>query len=269
MPSPANAMEIFKLLPKTNCRKCNLPTCLAFAAAVFQGRKPLDLCPYVPPEVVTALGAPAPAPPTAEQDMEASLAQLKHRITTIDLAAAARRLDARFDNGKLSLKVCGKTFSVDTGGNLFADIHVHAWIAGPVLNYILDGRGVPVSGNWVPLRELKRGGDWYRLFGQRCEKPLKRIADTYTDLFEDLIHLFDGKPVCSPDAADIALVLYPLPKVPLMISYWKPEDGLESSLHLFFDATAADNLNIESLYALGAGLVVMFEKIALRHGVVV
>jgi len=31
-----NAMEIFKLLEKSNCRECNEKTCLAFAGAVFQ-----------------------------------------------------------------------------------------------------------------------------------------------------------------------------------------------------------------------------------------
>ena len=67
-------------------------------------------------------------------------------------------------------------------------------------------------------------------------------------------------------ASDISLVLYPLPKVPILICYWKPEDGLESELNVFFDATAEENLNIESIFMLGTGLVRMFEKIALRHG---
>ena len=67
-------------------------------------------------------------------------------------------------------------------------------------------------------------------------------------------------------ASDISLVLRPLPKVPILICYWKPEDGLESSLNLFFDSTVEENLRIESLYALCTGLVRMFEKIGLRHG---
>ena len=108
----------------------------------------------------------------------------------------------------------------------------------------------------------------YRLFGQRCEKPLKEVADTYTDLFEDMIHIFNGKQVENHYESDISLVLHPLPKVPILICYWRPDDGLESDLNLFFDSTAEDNLNIESIYALATGLVVMFEKIALRHGAV-
>ncbi|MBW2053577.1 MAG: Fe-S cluster protein, partial [Deltaproteobacteria bacterium] len=35
--------------------------------------------------------------------------------------------------------------------------------------------------------------------------------------------------------------------------------------HIFFDETAEDNLRIESIFALGTGLVRMFEKIALTH----
>jgi hypothetical protein len=63
------------------------------------------------------------------------------------------------------------------------------------------------------------------------------------------------------------LVLHPLPRVPILICYWKPDDGLESDLHVFFDATAEDNLGIEMVYTLGAGLVVMFEKLSERHGI--
>lgn len=65
--------------------------------------------------------------------------------------------------------------------------------------------------------------------------------------------------------SDISLVLYPLPKLPVLFCYWKPEDGLESDFHLFFDDTAEENLNIESIYSLMTGMLVMFEKIAQRH----
>jgi hypothetical protein len=51
-----------------------------------------------------------------------------------------------------------------------------------------------------------------------------------------------------------------------MICYWLPEDGLESSLNVFFDHTADVNLAIGSIFTLGTGLTQMFEKLALRHG---
>lgn len=266
MPGFDNVMAVFKLLPKTNCRQCNEATCLAFAASVFQGKKPLSDCPHLPPDVLERYGDKVQTPRDPAAELEASLADLKQRIAETDLAAAARTIGAEFDDGRLTLRTLGKNFSVDEKGNFYADIHVHHWIAVPVLNYILKSGGVAPSGNWVPMRELDGGKDWYRLFGQRCEKPLKRLADTYTDLFEDLVNIFNGRQVPDHYESDISLVLDPLPNLPILICYWKPEDGIESSLNIFFDDTAERNLNIQSVYTLTAGLVVMFEKIALRHG---
>lgn len=55
-------LEIFKLLPKTNCKKCGMPTCLAFAMQLAQKRARLDACPDVSEEAKKVLAAAA-APP--------------------------------------------------------------------------------------------------------------------------------------------------------------------------------------------------------------
>jgi len=80
----------------------------------------------------------------------------------------------------------------------------------PVLSYVLNSKGAPVSREWVPFRELEGGKTWYRLFGQRCEKPLKKLADTYMDLFNDMLHIFNGRQVENHYQSDISLVLHPL-----------------------------------------------------------
>jgi len=38
-------MDIFKLLPGTNCKQCGYPTCLAYAADLRQGAVQLEQCP--------------------------------------------------------------------------------------------------------------------------------------------------------------------------------------------------------------------------------
>ncbi len=59
---PLTGLQIFKLLPNTNCRKCGYPTCLAFAMKLAAGRESLEKCPDASPEARAALGA-ASAPP--------------------------------------------------------------------------------------------------------------------------------------------------------------------------------------------------------------
>jgi acetyl-CoA decarbonylase/synthase complex subunit gamma len=55
-------IEIYKLLPKTNCGDCNFPTCMAFAMQVAAKKAALDQCPHVSDEAQSALGD-AQSPP--------------------------------------------------------------------------------------------------------------------------------------------------------------------------------------------------------------
>jgi len=55
-------IQIFKMLPKTNCKECGQPTCLAFAMSLAAGKAELDKCPYVSDDAKAVL-AEASAPP--------------------------------------------------------------------------------------------------------------------------------------------------------------------------------------------------------------
>ena len=59
---PLTGIEIFKLLPKTNCKECGDPTCLAFAMKLAAGKAELSACPYVSEESKAKL-TEASAPP--------------------------------------------------------------------------------------------------------------------------------------------------------------------------------------------------------------
>ncbi|MDD5618360.1 MAG: acetyl-CoA decarbonylase/synthase complex subunit gamma [Candidatus Omnitrophica bacterium] len=50
-----SGLDIYKLLPKTNCRQCGFSTCLAFAMALAKKQISLDKCPFINPEVKNAL----------------------------------------------------------------------------------------------------------------------------------------------------------------------------------------------------------------------
>lgn len=55
-------IQILKMLPKTNCGECGVPTCLAFAMKVAAGQAEIDLCPDVSDEAKATIGE-ASAPP--------------------------------------------------------------------------------------------------------------------------------------------------------------------------------------------------------------
>ncbi len=55
-------LDIYKLLPKTNCRDCGFATCLALAMALAQKKVALDKCPHVTAQAKEALDSAAQPP---------------------------------------------------------------------------------------------------------------------------------------------------------------------------------------------------------------
>ncbi|MDR3310960.1 MAG: acetyl-CoA decarbonylase/synthase complex subunit gamma [Oscillospiraceae bacterium] len=55
-------LDIFKLTPKTNCKDCGNPTCMAFAMKVAQGAVDVSKCPHMSEDALAQLGD-ATAPP--------------------------------------------------------------------------------------------------------------------------------------------------------------------------------------------------------------
>jgi acetyl-CoA decarbonylase/synthase complex subunit gamma len=51
------ALDIYKLLPKKNCKECGDPTCLTFAMKLAGGKADVDLCPYLDEQAKSVLGA--------------------------------------------------------------------------------------------------------------------------------------------------------------------------------------------------------------------
>lgn len=55
-------LQIFKLLPKTNCGECGIPTCMAFAMKLAAKNADLAACPYASEEAKRTIGAASKPP---------------------------------------------------------------------------------------------------------------------------------------------------------------------------------------------------------------
>ncbi len=267
------AMDILRRLPKNNCRECGLPTCLAFAAMILQGNVEFSQCPYIDPEAISLMGGQiGQQARSAEAQRDELMEMMKAEIEKVDFQEAALRLGASVSDGRLVVRCLGKIFELDKDGNLHSDCHINPWIHSPILNYTVRSAGRDITGTWVTFGELKNSEDWRRFYSHRCEKGMQDIAEKDPDLFFDVMDLFGSGP---PEAtageafatADYATVLFPLPKVPILIAYWKAEDRFDARLTLLFDRSAEDNLGAESIYLLVMGMLEMLKRITARHGV--
>jgi len=256
-----NPLEIYKILPKTNCGKCLLPSCLAFAAAVIDGRKKLSNCPELNPADLKNATVTEPA---VDINQAAFMAKLYNKIPLVDFQTIAPLIGATVIDDNLILNSLGKDFAVQPDGKLLSECHIISWVEAPILSYITNKEHREITGNWISFREIKGGIDWQGLFNKRCETPLRELADNNPHLLRDIIDLFAGKQI-DWYQADIALILHPLPKIPILICYQAPEDDIESELTIFFDECCSTNLHIKAIFTLCSGLVQMFTKIAEHH----
>jgi acetyl-CoA decarbonylase/synthase complex subunit gamma len=71
-----SGLEIYKLLPQTNCKDCNFPTCLAFAMKLAAKQATLDDCPHVSEEAKIKLEA-ASSPPIRLIELKAEAGEVK------------------------------------------------------------------------------------------------------------------------------------------------------------------------------------------------
>jgi acetyl-CoA decarbonylase/synthase complex subunit gamma len=62
MAKKLTGMDIFKLLPKTNCGECGVATCMAFAMKLAQKNAELSSCPYASDEAKKVIGAASEPP---------------------------------------------------------------------------------------------------------------------------------------------------------------------------------------------------------------
>ncbi|MFH1351350.1 MAG: acetyl-CoA decarbonylase/synthase complex subunit gamma [Pseudomonadota bacterium] len=106
-------IQIFKLLPKTNCGECGVPTCLAFAMNLASGKAELDSCPYVSEEAREKL-AEASAPPIRQVALGAGVRALKvggetvmfrHEKTFYSPTGIAAMISPDLDPGALDKKL--------------------------------------------------------------------------------------------------------------------------------------------------------------------
>lgn len=71
-----SGIQIYKLLPQTNCKECGFPTCLAFAMKLAAKQVELSLCPYVSEESKAQLSEAA-APPVRPMSISSNGFEVK------------------------------------------------------------------------------------------------------------------------------------------------------------------------------------------------
>lgn len=160
-------IQIYKLLPQTNCKECGFPTCLAFAMKLAAKQVELSSCPYVTDESKEQLAASA-APPIRLITLKANGTEVKagnevvmfrhektfynkpgmfirYKATDSDIAEKAVRVEAfRVNYVGIDFELDGFALEAD-GGDLGSAVNALRSVSKKPLILIGDTASLPAG----------------------------------------------------------------------------------------------------------------------------
>jgi hypothetical protein len=256
-----SVLDVYKrVLPKTNCGECGRASCLAFASMVVSEGEPLKRCPHVDPDTLSR----------AQEEIDKQRAEGKW--TRKDLAAEAlswaRERAASVRTADLPGRIGGTL--VERGGRERLELPyfrelltiregrvekaggqpLTRWEQVFLYNHMAQGGSREPTGEWKGLVELPNTISKVKSMKRHVEDPL---IDCFRGRGGELLEAgrrLGGEDVTgSVSECDAALLLRPLPRVPVLLLFWDedPEEGYDARVKLLFDETVVEHLDIESI----------------------
>lgn len=263
-----SVVDLYKnVLPKTNCRDCGFPTCLAFASMVVSEKHPLSGCPHLDGETVKRCSEELlrqyAEGKWLKRDMAAdALKWASEKAASMELKDLPERIGGMLveKTGSLFLELpyFNGAVLISTAGIERKDgLEVTRWEKVFLYNHIAQGgRRMPV-GKWVGLVEIPNTVSKMKSMKSHVEQPLiDRFKGRAKDLLEKAMAI-GGKNIGEKiESADVAVLFQPLPRVPVRLLFWDEalNEGIEAEVKLSFDETITEHLDIESILFLSERL---------------
>jgi hypothetical protein len=266
-----SVLDVFKILPGRNCRDCGYMTCLAFATAVIKEGIPIENCPHLS-------GETAGITPTLKRQqkagigrrrlkIEAAVEALLEKLAPLDFAPIAPGLGAKYGmEGKrpyLEIAYFGLQYRIFKDGVRYPPgADDNPWDTVLLYNLVYSRGNSDPSGRWLAMQDLQnsvsKAADIREL-----QQKLASWADAHFDTLLQNAERLGGTPASPETGADLSMLLHPLVKVPVRITFYKsdPAEGFPADAQFLFDSRIVSYLDMEATVYLVERLV---EKLTAR-----
>ena len=250
------AVEIYKLLPKTNCGKCGTTSCMGFAAKLATHQASADNCPAMTKsareELRASMTEPHGSPGTV---YEQALQSLQPRIQALDFARTAALFGARsVDPGTLEIAFLNNTYRVtrekitDSSGK-----EPRPWISILIYNHLCMPEPPLPSGEWITFSSVPASHAKDKAWAGHVEEEIaKHFSGNVAGLKSACVRL-GGRPARAPGKHDAAYEFRFFPHYPVLLLFDDAvaEENFPAQCRLLLDKTAPQYLDIESIVVLG------------------
>ena len=176
-------IEIYKFLPKTNCKECGFPTCLAFAMKLAAKGVELSLCPYVSEESKQALES-ASRPPIRLVTIGTG-----DRKVEVGNEVVMFRHEKTFYNPPAFLIQVKDTDSADNVAKIVSEVS----------SYSVERVGLELKLNGIAIENTSNNGDSFvkciELVKSKTDLPLVLISNDPSIMDQALEKVAEAKPL--------------------------------------------------------------------------
>jgi hypothetical protein len=246
-------IEIYKKLPKTNCGKCGVSTCMAFAQKVKKAESKLSDCPYIDKDI--AQDEQTTGSPEAFSNYAQVSDDLEKEATSVDFREAAKAIGGVYESNDgrdtIKLIMINTPYELRKDGLFKNNVYCSdPWTKIIIYDYVHRKGVSPLTGDWITLGHFPHTASHVKAFQSNAEK---KIAETFKNDLPGLKRnctYLGGVEAESRAKSDYFCSVPLLPRVPLYLSFWRADEEFGAECKLLFDSNAEDHIDIEYLASL-------------------
>ncbi len=248
------AVEIYKLLPKTNCGKCGLSSCFGFAAKLASRQASPDECATMTPEAREAL-RDADLPGSPGTVYEQALESLRPKIQVLDFRKTASLFGASLISpDTVEITFLNETYRVtkakisNTSGK-----EPRPWISILIYNHLCMPDPPAPAGEWITFGSVPASHAKDKAWAGHVEDVIAKRFAGNVDGLKNACERLGGVPATLPGNHDAAYEFRFFPHYPALLLFYDAvsEENFPAQCSLLLDKTAPRYLDIESIVVLG------------------
>jgi hypothetical protein len=250
------AVEIYKLLPKTNCGKCGTTSCFGFAARLASRQASPEDCPAMTASAREALKrSDANRSESPGTVYEQALRSLQPKIQTLDLGKTAASFGAALAGpDSLELTFLNERYHI-TKEKITDPLGAEPlpWISILIYNHLCMPDPPAPAGEWITFSSIPASHAKDKAWAGHVEDVIARHFTENVAGLRTACEKAGGLPSGISGSHDAAYEFRFFPHYPVLLLFYDAvaEENFPAQCKLLLDRTAPSYLDIESIVVLG------------------
>jgi len=250
------AVEIYKLLPKTNCGICGTPTCFGFAAKIAAGLASITACTSLNESVRQELAAEEAGRKERPGTVyEQALDSLRPKVAALDFRRVSEQSGARFVSADaLEIEFLGEPFIItkeriaDRSGK-----EPVPFISILIYNHLCMPDPPLPSGEWITFSSVPASHAKDKAWAGHVEEVIAKHFSGNVAGLRTACERLGGRSVEMNGSHDAAYTFRFFPRYPALLLFYDAvaEEDFPAQAKLLLDKNVDKYLDIESIVVLG------------------